>query len=79
VQRVGKSRKLDVKIEHIANPRIEAEEHYYNAKHSALPSLGLEPHLLTDTVVDSMIGMVQGMHGHIDPSIIAPSIKWRQR
>jgi len=79
VQRVGKSRKLDVKIEHIANPRIEAEEHYYNAKHSALPSLGLEPHLLTDAVVDSMIGMVQGTHGHIDPSIIAPSIKWRQR
>jgi len=79
VQRVGKACGLDPKVEHIANPRIEAEEHYYNAKHSALPALGLEPHLLTDSVVKGMIGMVQQMHGRIDPSVVAPSVKWRQR
>jgi UDP-sulfoquinovose synthase len=79
VQRVAKSSGLDVKIEHIPNPRIEAEEHYYNAKHSALPALGLEPHLLSDAVLQNMIVMVQKMHGRIDPSIVAPAVKWRQK
>jgi len=79
VRAVGKMRGLDVKIDHIPNPRIEAEEHYYNARHSALPALGLKPHLLTDEFLAGMIGMVQKMHGHIDPSIVAPGVKWRQR
>jgi UDP-sulfoquinovose synthase len=79
VQAVAKKCGLDARIEHIANPRIEAEEHYYNAKHSALPALGLKPHLLTDAVVESMIGMVRQIHGRIDPSVVAPSVKWRQR
>jgi UDP-sulfoquinovose synthase len=79
VQRVAKGRGLEVKIDHIANPRIEAEEHYYNAKHSALPVLGLEPHMLTDEVLVNMIGMVQKLHVRIDPSIVAPSVKWRQK
>jgi UDP-sulfoquinovose synthase len=79
VQRVAKRRGLAVKIDQIANPRIEAEEHYYNAKHSALPVLGLEPHMLTDEVLVNMIGMVEKLHGRIDPSIVAPSVKWRQK
>lgn len=33
------------------NPRVEAEEHYYNAKHSKLQDLGLVPHLLGDSMV----------------------------
>jgi UDP-sulfoquinovose synthase len=79
VQRVAKRRGLAVKIDQIANPRIEAEEHYYNAKHSALPVLGLEPHMLTDEVLVNMIGMVEKLHGRIDTSIVAPSVKWRQK
>ncbi len=79
VQAVAKTRGIDVKIDHIPNPRIEAEEHYYNAKHSALPALGLKPHLLTEEFLDDMIAMVQNMHGRIDPSIVAPGVKWRQR
>ena len=31
-------------IDHVANPRVELEEHYYNPVHTKLPSLGLEPH-----------------------------------
>ena len=30
-----------VEIDHIPDPRIEAEHHYYNAKHSKLVDLGL--------------------------------------
>ena len=39
----------------IPNPRVEAEEHYYNAKHSKLQELGLEPHLLGDNMFNSLI------------------------
>ena len=35
-----------VAIEHTPNPRKELEQHYYNAKHSKLLDLGLQPRLL---------------------------------
>ena len=40
-----------------ADPRVEAEEHYYNAKHSKLIDLGLEPHLLSDSLLDSLMNI----------------------
>lgn len=40
------------------NPRVEAEEHYYNAKCSKLQDLGLEPHLLQDSMIDSLLEFV---------------------
>src|SRR5690242_18824271 len=49
VQRAGKEYGLEVRIEPVENPRVEAEEHYYNAKHQALMDLGLKPHLLSET------------------------------
>lgn len=47
-----------LQVQHTHNPRVEAEEHYYNAKHSKLQDLGLEPHLLQDSVVDSLLEFV---------------------
>ena len=41
-----------VEVEHIDNPRVELENHYYNFTHTALESLGLEPHLLGDTLLE---------------------------
>jgi UDP-sulfoquinovose synthase len=79
VERVARQRKLDVRIEHQPNPRVEQEEHYYNARHSALVSLGLEPHLLSDQVIDRMIATVQGAADRIDSAIVTPQVKWRQR
>ena len=37
----------------LQDPRVEAEEHYYNAKHSKLIDLGLKPHWLSDSLLDS--------------------------
>jgi UDP-sulfoquinovose synthase len=42
-------------ISKVENPRKEAEEHYYNPEHMGLRELGLEPHYLTDDVIDQMI------------------------
>ena len=44
VQAAGRELGLEVRVEHIPDPRVEAEEHYYNAKHSKLIDLGLKPH-----------------------------------
>jgi UDP-sulfoquinovose synthase len=42
-------------IRHNPNKRIEAEKHYYNAAHSHLIGLGLQPHLLTPEVLERML------------------------
>ncbi len=72
----GRRAGLDEAVENIENPRVEQEEHYYNAKNTALADLGLQPHLLTDDVVDTMLDTVRSRAGRIDPNIIAPQIRW---
>ena len=32
---------MNVRVDHVQNPRVEAEEHYYNPVHTKLPALGL--------------------------------------
>jgi UDP-sulfoquinovose synthase len=43
VQKVGNEFGLDVEIRPIENPRMEAEQHYYNPDHQHLLDLGYEP------------------------------------
>ena len=45
----------DMQVASVPNPRVEAEDHYYNAKHTQLVDLGLEPHLLEDNLIDSLL------------------------
>jgi UDP-sulfoquinovose synthase len=66
-----------VQIEHMADPRVEAEEHYYNAKHSKLTDLGLKPHLLSDSLLDSLIDVAMRYRERIDPSVLLPQVSWR--
>jgi UDP-sulfoquinovose synthase len=67
---------LAASLEHLANPRPEAECHYYNPVHANLMALGLRPHLLTDEVLAEMIGVVQGFTDRIDLRHISPRVKW---
>lgn len=68
---------LKPRIAHMDNPRVELEDHYYNAAHSALVDLGLKPHLLTDAVLDSMIARVQRERDSIDPASLMPAHTWK--
>jgi UDP-sulfoquinovose synthase len=68
---------LPVEIDHVPDPRVEAESHYYNAKHSKLTDLGLEPHLLSDSLVDSLISIALRYRDRIDAEMFAPQINWR--
>ena len=77
VQRAGKEYGLDVRIDHLENPRVEMEEHYYNAKHTALMDLGLKPHQLSETLVESMFSVIEGHEDRVISSAIPPRTKWR--
>jgi UDP-sulfoquinovose synthase len=78
-EKVGKAAsqlELDVKIEHIENPRIEAEEHYYNPKHTGLLDLGLKPHYLSERVLIKMMEFVIKHKSRIRIDQISRNVKW---
>ncbi len=77
VQNAAKRLGLHVEIAHYENPRVEMEEHYYNARHTALLDLGLKPHFLSDTLVESMISRVAQFKDRIIESAIVPRIRWK--
>jgi len=68
---------LPVEIHHLPGPRVEAEEHYYNAKHSKLIDLGLKPHYLSDSLIDSLMNIAIKYRDRIDTSTFLPQVKWQ--
>jgi UDP-sulfoquinovose synthase len=74
------ARKLGVavEIEHIPDPRVEAEQHYYNAKHSKLVDLGLRPHNLSDALLDSLMNIAMKYRDRVDVSLMLPQVNWRE-
>jgi UDP-sulfoquinovose synthase len=77
VQAAGKKMGLTVEIDHLPAPRVEAEEHYYNAKHSKLTDLGLQPHLLSESLLDSLMNIAVKYRDRIDESLFLPQVNWR--
>jgi len=74
------ARKLGVAVEidHIPDPRVEAEQHYYNAKHSKLVDLGLQPHKLSDVLLDSLMNIAMKYRDRVDASLMLPQVNWRE-
>jgi UDP-sulfoquinovose synthase len=69
---------LRAAIDHIPDPRVEKEEHYYNAKHSKLVDLGLRPHMLSDSVLDSLLNVATKYRDRVDESLFMPRVDWRK-
>ncbi len=67
-----------VKIEHLENPRVELENHHYNVVHHGLVELGLEPHLLSDTLIDSLFAITRRYAHRARPDAMLPTIEWRK-
>jgi UDP-sulfoquinovose synthase len=67
---------IEARIEHVPNPRVELEEHYFNAKHTKLLDLGLEPHYLSDSLLDSLLNVVLEHRDRVDPEVIMPRVNW---
>jgi UDP-sulfoquinovose synthase len=68
---------LAVEIQSIDNPRIEKEEHYFNAKNTNLLELGLQPHLLSDSLLDSLLNFAIKYQQRVDRNQILPKVLWK--
>jgi UDP-sulfoquinovose synthase len=77
VQKAGADYGIDVTIEGIENPRVELEEHYYNATHTKLLDLGLKPELLSETLVESMFARIEKYKDRAILDHIMPRDRWR--
>ena len=77
VQTSARRMGLHVDIDHVPDPRVEAEQHYYNAKHSKLIDLGLEPHYLSDSLLDSLLNVAIRYRDRVDTSLFMPRVNWR--
>src|SRR5262249_16601454 len=77
VQRAAANLGLSVVIDHVPDPRVEAEEHYYNARHSKLIDLGLRPHYLCDSLLDSIMNIAVQYRDRIEPDLFLPQVEWQ--
>ena len=66
-----------VEIRSYDNPRVEKEEHYYNATHTKLLDLGLEPHLLGEELVKSLLHLIEVHRGRVIEASIEPRTWWQ--
>jgi len=64
-------------IEHTDDPRVEKQEHYYRAAHTKLLDLGLVPHLLTSSVIQSILTVADRFKSNADAAAILPTVEWR--
>jgi UDP-sulfoquinovose synthase len=76
VKRVGQELGYNVKIDHLENPRKEAEEHYYNPTYQGLIELGVKPNFLTDEVLEGMMRVVERHKESIRKEVIFRGVKW---
>jgi UDP-sulfoquinovose synthase len=76
VKAAGEHLGYGVEIAHVDNPRVEKEEHYYNAVHTKLLDLGLEPTLLGEELVESMIHTIEAHKERVIEGSIDPATQW---
>jgi len=77
VQKAGQTLGMKIEISNLANPRVELEEHYFNAKNTNLLDLGLQPHLLSDALIDSLLNFAVKYRDRIDKAQILPKVSWK--
>ena len=79
IEKIGSQKELDIKLEHINNPRVEKEKHYYQADHNKLRELGFQP---TKNIDDELSLMLDDLLNHKDriemkKESIVKDLKWR--
>jgi UDP-sulfoquinovose synthase len=76
VQDAGRELGLNPTIEHLPNPRKEAESHYYNPTYTGLRDLGLQPNLLTVEALIDMYRLVGERKSNINVEAMFKPISW---
>jgi UDP-sulfoquinovose synthase len=77
VQRAAEGYGLEVRVDHLDNPRVEAEEHHYGAKHGRLLEAGLDPHYLSEPFLQSVFARVEEFRDRVVTRAIMPRVRWR--
>jgi UDP-sulfoquinovose synthase len=67
-----------VDVEYLDNPRVEQGEHYYNVVHTGLVELGLQPHLLSQTLIESLFAVAAAHRHRVDLAAMRPTVQWRE-
>lgn len=75
-QKVGNKLGYNVEVKSIENPRKEAEEHYYNPTYQGLIDIGVEPHYLTEEVMEQMLRVADRYKDNIRNDVIFRGVKW---
>jgi UDP-sulfoquinovose synthase len=78
VEKAGAALGLKVEVRNFDNPRIEREEHYFNAKNTNLLNLGLQPHYLSDSLLDSLLNFAMKYKQRVDEAQILPKVTWHR-
>lgn len=80
VKKAGEELGLDVQIGNYPNPRVEAEEHYYNPEIKILPSLGFYPKKRLPEEVKIMIKDLLPYKERLERyrHVIPPKTKWKK-
>jgi len=63
-------------IKYMKNPRVEAENHYYNPHYSSLVDLGFQPQLLDQSVIQSMLDICEKYKKNIKKEVFFKGVKW---
>jgi len=68
---------LDVEIENIPNPRLEAEDHYYNPAHQKLFDMGYVPTTDIQGEITTLIKQLLPYKDRVIKEAIMPKTKWK--
>ncbi len=64
-------------IVHLDSPRVEKDEHYYNAIHTKFLDLGLQPHLMSAETLASIMEVIAQFKDRVDPRAFEATVNWR--
>ena len=68
---------IEAEIQHVENPRVEQEQHYFNAVITKLKDLGLDSHLLTKEVIKDIFQLAMDNSDRIKENNVMNSPSWR--
>ena len=75
VKSAGIRHGLRVTIDHIKNPRIEKEDHFYKVEHKVMKDYGYKGNFLTTDVISETMDWIKDFD--INENQILPGVKWK--
>jgi len=77
VQAAARRLGIEAEVAHVDNPRVEKEAHYYNAAHTKLVELGLQPHLLTEDFLVECLQTLFALRSRISEGLFLRGVTWQ--